>query len=188
MTMHLSLILGGARSGKTRLAEQRAQDSAHNQRSTLVYIATATAEDDEMHQRIARHQQDRDATGQPWLTVEAPLNLSATLSEYAKPGYCLVVDCLTLWLSNCLHHQCWAEQRTAFIEMLRSQQIASPSQTGCPTEIILISNETGLGVVPMGQLSRQFVDESGFLHQELAQLADQVTLVVAGLPTELKNN
>lgn len=184
MSTHLSLILGGAKSGKTRLAENRAIDSGLK----LVYLATATAGDGEMADRITRHRQDRAASGQQWLTVEEPLDLGAKIAEHTKPGTCLVIDCLTLWLSNCLHHKCWDEQRNTLISQLTDYGNSEANNGSDSTSrIILISNETGLGVVPMGQLSRQFVDESGLLHQEIAQLANQVTLVVAGLANELKH-
>lgn len=179
----ISLILGGARAGKTRLAEERASKSGLK----LVYLATATAEDNEMQQRISRHRQDRDTSGKQWQTVEEPIDIGAKILEYAQPGYCLVVDCLTLWLSNCLHQQCWKIQQEALIAALAKYRDLEPNQGSAAGKIILISNETGLGVVPMGQLSRKFVDESGLLHQQVAQLAHQVTLVIAGLPTELKH-
>ena len=163
------LILGGARSGKSTLAEQRAVSSALE----LVYVATATAGDGEMSQRIAHHQQRR---GAQWTLVEEPVALAETLRQQQHPGTCIVVDCLTLWLSNCLHRQCWEQQKTQLLQVL-------PQLCG---HIILVSNETGLGVVPMGELSRQFVDEAGFLHQQLSSVCEQVTLVVAGLPLALK--
>lgn len=163
------LILGGARSGKSSLAEQRALHSGLE----CVYVATATADDSEMRERIAHHQLRRD-TG--WTLVEEPVALADSLQNQHDSGRCIVVDCLTLWLSNCLHHQCWRHESERLLEVL-------PSLSG---HIILVSNETGLGVVPMGELSRQFVDEAGFLHQRLATLCQQVTLTVAGLPLSLK--
>ena len=170
MQQFCELILGGARSGKSKLAEQRARDSGLER----VYVATATAEDREMSARIVQHQQHR---GAGWLLVEEPVSLAAALREHQAENRCLVVDCLTLWLSNCLHQGCWEQQQLALLDTL-------PQLCG---HIVLVSNETGLGVVPMGELSRQFVDEAGFLHQRLAQLANQVTLTVAGLPLALKS-
>lgn len=169
MTLFHELILGGARSGKSTLAEQRAVNSALE----LVYVATATAGDGEMSQRITHHQQRR---GAQWTLVEEPIALAETLRQQQHPGRCIVIDCLTLWLSNCLHRQCWEQESTQLLTVL-------PELSG---HIILVSNETGLGVVPMGELSRQFVDEAGFLHQQLANVCQQVTLVVAGLPLALK--
>lgn len=166
---NLELVLGGARSGKSRLAQRRAEEDGR----ALVYIATATAGDDEMSQRIARHKQDRDAH---WSLVEEPLLLAEAIQNQDTPERCLLVDCLTLWLSNCLHAACWEAQRDALFEVL----------PGLQGRIIFVSNETGMGIVPMGEISRRFVDESGFLHQQLAQLAQRVTLVTASLPLELK--
>ena len=166
---HAQLILGGARSGKSRLAEQRARASGKR----LIYLATATAGDGQMAQRIATHQQRRD---EQWQLVEEPLQLAQTLGRYNSSEYCILVDCLTLWLSNCLHHNCWPQQREALLQTL--------PELHC--QLILVSNEVGSGIVPLGELSRQFADQSGFLHQALAGLCHRVTLTVAGLPLELK--
>lgn len=167
----ITLVLGGARSGKSRLAEQRARDSGLN----LIYVATATAGDDEMRARIERHQLDRRDQG--WTTIEQPLDLAAVIAEQAGSNNCMLIDCLTLWLSNCLHHDCWPEQKNRFLQALQKHRAG---------RLIMVSNETGLGVVPMGELTRQFVDEAGLLHQDIASMADRVTFVVAGLATELK--
>ena len=166
----LELVLGGARSGKSRLAEQRALGGGHQ----LFYIATATADDGEMATRIRHHQSRR---GNQWQLIESPLRLAATLRELQGHDRCLLVDCLTLWLSNCLHHQCWPAERDALLKAVGQLQ----------GRVILVSNEVGSGIVPVGELSRQYVDESGWLHQQLAQVARRVTLVVAGLPLELKD-
>ena len=171
MASFCELILGGARSGKSTLAEQRALATGH----TLVYIATAAADDEEMSRRIGHHQQRR---GAQWELIEEPLELAQVLRGHHGPGRCIVVDCLTLWLSNCLHRSCWETQQSQLLEAL-------PELTG---HIIFVSNETGLGVVPMGELSRRFVDEAGFLHQRLAALCQRVTLTVAGLPLVLKES
>lgn len=166
------LILGGARSGKSALAERRAQASA----MAVTYIATAVAGDAEMAQRIARHRADRP---DHWQTVEEPLELAAVLRDRAAPDRCLLVDCLTLWLSNLLaEDQALLQQQAALLEVLPS----------LPGRIILVSNEVGLGVVPVGELSRRFVDEAGRLHQRLAAACDRVTLVVAGLEHTLKES
>jgi adenosylcobinamide kinase/adenosylcobinamide-phosphate guanylyltransferase len=163
------LILGGARSGKSRLAEQYAQQTGLD----LIYVATATANDEEMAQRIQHHRYYRDKR---WQVVEEPLQLATTLLEHNSPSCCMLVDCLTLWLSNCLHANCWAQQKQLLLGTLPKLQ----------AHIIMVSNETGLGVVPMGRLSREFVDQSGFFHQQLTALCDRVTLTVAGLPVVLK--
>ena len=163
------LILGGARSGKSRLAEQRAEETGLE----LLYLATATVGDAEMSERIRHHQVRRKTQ---WTLLEEPTELAEVLSRHHREDRCILVDCLTLWISNCLHKNCWEQQRDALLAVL-------PNFQG---RIIFVSNETGMGVVPMGELSRKFVDESGFFHQQLASLCDQVTLTVAGLPLLLK--
>lgn len=169
MNLHSELVLGGARSGKSKLAEQRAVESDLK----LIYIATGTAGDDEMCERIAHHQASRDES---WQLVEEPINLADTLLLHSNTESCILVDCLTLWLSNCLHHNCWEQQR--------DKLLAAFSQLS--GKVIFVSNEVGMGITPMGELTRRFVDESGFLHQQLASICDQVTLVVAGLPLQIK--
>ena len=172
----LQLILGGARSGKSRLAEQRAQALA-GQNKKLIYIATGSAGDEEMQQRIALHQSQREQGDARWLTVEEPLALSKVLQCNDNENNIILVDCLTLWLSNCLHHDCWQQQREALLSSLSALK----------ADVILVSNEVGSGIVPLGELSRRFADESGWLHQALGKQCETVTLVVAGLPLELKS-
>ncbi len=166
-----ALILGGARSGKSRIAEQRAVDSS----LPVVYLATATAGDAEMQQRIAHHRSRRPSH---WTTVEEPLHLAEALVRHASEQTCLLVDCLTLWLNNLMPLP--AEERekalTALVNLVPR----------LPGRLILVSNEVGQGIVPMGELSRQYVDEAGRLHQRLAAACDRVTLVVAGLELQLK--
>ena len=166
------LILGGVRSGKSRLAEQHALASGLE----VFYIATATAGDAEMQQRIAHHQQQRPAT---WSLIEEPVHLSGVLQQHANDNRCLLVDCLTLWLTNLLLSAdalLLERERNALLEQLKN----------LPGHIILVSNETGMGIVPEAKLARRFGDEAGRLHQDLAQLCDRVILTVAGLPHVLK--
>ncbi|WP_353573101.1 bifunctional adenosylcobinamide kinase/adenosylcobinamide-phosphate guanylyltransferase [Candidatus Albibeggiatoa sp. nov. BB20] len=172
--MSLELILGGARSGKSRFAEQRAKQSEQNGLE-VIYIATATASDHEMTDRITHHQQQRPSH---WHTVETPIHLAETLQIHADPQKCLIIECLTLWITNCLlaEGNCWEQERQLLLEQIHT----------LPGQHIFVGNEVGHGVVPMGELSRQFVDENGRLHQSLAQLADNVFWVVAGLPQVLK--
>lgn len=170
----IQFFLGGARSGKSRLAEQAAAASNLD----VVYIATAQGLDGEMQQRIARHQNDRP---KHWLTVEEPLNLAAVIQAYASDKHCLLIDCLTLWLSNQLLQQVekphnYQQQKAELLAVLAN----------CPGQVIIVSNEVGQGVVPLGALSRQYVDEAGWLHQEIAKLAEQVRFVCAGLAMNLK--
>ena len=178
------LIIGGARSGKSTLAEKRAVDSGLH----VIYVATAQALDGEMERRIALHQARRPAT---WGLVEAPLGLAATLAANAAPGVCLLVDCLTLWLSNLLFAGVAAKQAEAG-EAVDCALFAGEVQAlvdtlpKLPGQIIMVSNEVGWGLVPMGAVSRLFADEQGRLNQRVAAVCDQVTLVAAGLPLALK--
>lgn len=168
----LELILGGARSGKSRLAEKLAAESG----LAVTYIATSQALDGEMSERIAQHRARRPSG---WALVEEPLALAKVLREQAGEGRCLLVDCLTLWLTNLLMLDDEARlqaERAALLECL----------AGLPGRIILVSNETGLGVVPLGELTRRYVDEAGWLHQALAERSQRVVFTVAGLPMVLK--
>ena len=168
----LQLILGGARSGKSRLAEQIAKDSG----LSVVYIATAQALDEEMQQRIQHHQQQRPSH---WQLSEEPIFLADQLLQLDQENQLILVDCLTLWLTNLLLAEDAALQQQQTEKLLKVlPQLKS--------DIILVSNETGLGVVPMGEISRRFVDEAGRLHQALGQLADKVVFCVAGFPMILK--
>ncbi len=178
------LILGGARSGKSLLAEKRAAESGLR----VLYLATAEARDGEMARRIAHHRERRPAE---WGCAEETLHLAAKLQELAAADTCVLVDCLTLWLSNLLFAGQAARQAeagepvscplfdneiTALIELLPQ----------LPGRIILVSNEVGWGIVPMHPISRLFADEQGRLNQQVAATCDQVTLVAAGLPLLLK--
>ncbi len=166
------LILGGARSGKSRLAEQRAMASGLQ----LIYIATATADDTEMRLRVAEHRQRRSDA---WTLIEEPRALASVLHAHAAADRCLLVDCLTLWLSNLL----CADQETLFETERRALTELLPR---LPGHIILVSNETGLGVVPLGELTRRYTDEAGRLHQDIARCCDRVIFTLAGLPLILK--
>lgn len=193
----LHLILGGARSGKSRHAENQAQRfEQQNENAKVSYVATAQALDNEMSDRIAKHQSQRPAH---WQLIEAPKNLAkvlSTLVEDCDQPHCILVDCLTLWLSNALcdrNGEIWStekEQLLAFIECFQSSANTSltnkTSKTNQPIKIILVSNEVGHGIVPMGELSRNFVDQAGWLHQALAEKADSVDFVMAGIPLALK--
>ncbi|MCI2965185.1 MULTISPECIES: bifunctional adenosylcobinamide kinase/adenosylcobinamide-phosphate guanylyltransferase [Shewanella] len=203
----IHLVLGGARSGKSRYGEALVR-----QYTALgfdaCYVATAQALDDEMATRIAKHQAGRTDDGIEWQLFEESLALTALLKRLAKPGRVILVDCLTLWLTNQLlassakiddepaSTEChatdfitsassisndealasWQAEKSAFVDSLAELEGV----------VVLISNEVGSGIVPLGELSRQFVDEAGWLNQAIAALADNVTLVVAGLPLALK--
>ncbi|UFI43719.1 bifunctional adenosylcobinamide kinase/adenosylcobinamide-phosphate guanylyltransferase [Pseudomonas savastanoi] len=168
----LQLILGGARSGKSRLAEKLAADSALK----VIYIATSQPLDGEMNQRVASHRARRP---EHWGLVEETLELARVLRENAASDRCLLVDCLTLWLTNLL-------MLDDPEHLLQEREALLDSLAGLPGEIIFVSNETGLGVVPLGELTRRYVDEAGLLHQALAERCQRVVLTVAGLPLTLK--
>jgi adenosylcobinamide kinase/adenosylcobinamide-phosphate guanylyltransferase len=166
------LILGGARSGKSALAERTAAESGLE----VVYIATAEARDGEMCERIAHHRARRP---EHWHCIEEPLQLAATMQRQAAAERVLLIDCLTLWLSNLL---------AAGDEVFEREREALLAALGQLPGRILVSNEVGLGIVPLGELTRRFCDESGRLHQAVASLCDRVTFVTAGLPMILKGN
>ena len=178
------LIFGGARSGKSLLAERRAAESGRR----VIYVATAQGHDGEMARRIAHH---RDRRPPAWGLVEEPLYLAGQLERRAAPDTCLLVDCLTLWLSNLLFAGRAAAQAEAGeaidCPLLRHQTAAlAAALPRLPGTIILVSNEVGWGIVPMAPVSRLFADEQGRLNQRVAAVCDAVTLVAAGLPLALK--
>jgi adenosylcobinamide kinase/adenosylcobinamide-phosphate guanylyltransferase len=168
-----SLVLGGARSGKSAFAQASAEAEAARTGGRLVMIATAQAFDAEMAERIARHRLER---GPAWTTLEAPVDLSATLATLDANDV-VVVDCLTLWLSNLMLDE--QDTPAAAAELTATVRQFEGS-------LWLVSNEVGFGIVPDNALARCFRDEAGRLHQALAQAADAVTLVMAGLTLRLK--
>ncbi len=176
LTLDLTFILGGARSGKSSYAEKLATDSG----LTITYIATAQIYDDEFKQRVALHKASRPAH---WPTVEAHHKLADALLKASQPDNCVIVDCLTVWLAQCICSECappegvnWQDERRDFLSQL--------AQTH--SKVILVSNEVGMGIVPLGEINRQFQDEQGRLNQAVAQLADKVFFIAAGLPLKLK--
>ncbi|WP_349431814.1 bifunctional adenosylcobinamide kinase/adenosylcobinamide-phosphate guanylyltransferase [Methylomarinum sp. Ch1-1] len=173
----IELVLGGARSGKSRYAERQAlaEDKA------VIYVATAEVGDDEMQSRIARHRADRP---EHWLTVEEPIRLADTIKLYTTDDSCLLIDCLTLWLSNVLFDRRGGLQFERF-QQEKSALLSVLQRTS--GRIIMVSNEVGHGVVPMQKNTRRFVDEAGRLHQDIARICDRVVLVTAGLPQVLKS-
>lgn len=171
--MPFTLVLGGARSGKSAFAQAAAEALAAESGGRLVMVATAQAFDSEMVERIDRHRQDR---GPAWTTLEAPLDLAGALDGLGA-GDVVVVDCLTLWLSNLM-----LDERDVAAAM--AQLVAGVERF--EGRLWLVSNEVGFGIVPDNALARRFRDEAGRLHQALAQVADAVTLVVAGLTLRLK--
>lgn len=168
--MNSLLVLGGARSGKSRYAQGRAEA----QPGELVYLATAQAFDDEMRERIALHRADRGAR---WSTVEAPLDLADMITACSTPDNVVLVDCLTLWASNLM----LAERDTAAATAGLVRAVAAARGP-----IILVANEVGLGIVPDNALARRFRDLAGEINQAVAGTADSVIFVAAGLPLVLK--
>lgn len=154
----IHLILGGARSGKSSMAEKEAIERAKATRKSLVYIATAQAHDEEMAKRIRKHQQDR---GADWTTLECSVALVDKLDELKRQSVVILVDCLTLWITNYLCQQgtmSWEQAKSELMVTLANWHDGS-------ADLFLVSNEVGHGIVPMGELSRHFVDESGWRHQ-----------------------
>jgi adenosylcobinamide kinase/adenosylcobinamide-phosphate guanylyltransferase len=168
-----TLILGGARSGKSAFAQRQALASGLN----VIYLATAEAGDAEMVVRINRHRAERPAT---WGLIEEPLALAQALHHHTAPDRCLLVDCLTLWLSNLL-----AAGDDRLEAEVRALLHTLPT---LPGHLLLVSNEVGQGIVPVNPLARRFRDEAGLLHQAVARCCDRVTLVIAGLPLTLKDS
>ena len=166
----LSLVLGGARSGKSRHAESMIEGAA----SEALYLATAEPSDDEMAARIAAHRARRGAR---WTTREEPLDLAAALMAVARPGRPVLVDCLTLWLANLMGtRRDIAAEIDALVAAL--PRLAGPA--------VLVANEVGLGIVPENKLARDFRDHAGRLNQSVAACAQRVVFVAAGLPLVLK--
>lgn len=170
------LILGGARSGKSAYAEKLAVESG----LPVTYIATAQVYDQEFQQRVSNHQDRRPAH---WKTLEQSFTLGETLRQHAMPDQCIIVDCLTLWLAQCICPDCvqpanfsWKEERQALLD-------AIPTLRGL---VLIVSNEVGMGIVPLGEINRQFQDEQGRLNQAVANVADKVSFITAGLPLRLK--
>jgi adenosylcobinamide kinase/adenosylcobinamide-phosphate guanylyltransferase len=174
--MSTTLILGGARSGKSASAEKLAEQSGFD----VTYIATAQVYDDEFATRIQHH---KDRRPPHWSLVEEPHYLARALQANAAAQRCIIVDCLTLWLAQWICNDChpptessWQAERAALLELLPK----------LPGEIILVSNEVGMGIVPLGEINRRFQDEQGRLNQAVAAVSDEVFFVAAGLPLRLK--
>jgi len=168
----ITLVTGGCRSGKSRYALEKASTSAHP-----VFVATAVAFDEEMKARIARHQRDR---GQAFATIEAPYDLPGALRDLPPDTDTALVDCLTVWMGNLLCRPDTTDASPPEAEELLAV-LRDP-----PCDIILVTNEVGMGIVPENALARRFRDETGFLNQSIAALADTVVFVVSGIPTVIK--
>lgn len=174
--MKKNLVIGGVRSGKSRYAEQTAQEYATQLGFPVVYIATAEAFDDEMKSRIECHKHTRP---QQWQTIESGPKLVDSLNAVEEP--CIIlIDCLTVWLNNCLYYQQidWQEEKQRFLDWLARTKHA----------VIMVSNEVGFSITPDNALARQFADEQGWLNQDVARIASMVTFTIAGIPHELKHD
>jgi adenosylcobinamide kinase/adenosylcobinamide-phosphate guanylyltransferase len=168
-----TLVLGGVRSGKSRYAAQLAGEG----RASVAMIVTAAAGDEEMAARIAAHRARRPAQ---WQVIEEPVDLGRAIRRATAPGSVVIVDCLTLWLSNLLA----IDDRKALEGQRDALKSAVSEASGT---LVLVSNEVGSGIVPTNELARRFRDEAGVLHQELAQLCERVVWMVAGLPVVVKD-
>lgn len=183
------LILGGQKSGKSRRAEALAAQwlAAHPAHRALL-VATAEAGDEEMRQRIARHQSDRAARVPRMQTLEEPHDLARVLLQHSAPDILIVVDCLTLWLTHWLfQHDEKIEQKEALAPDWQAQAaLFFEALAKAPGPVVLVGNEIGLGVIPLGSEVRAFVDALGLVNQQAAQACERVTLMAAGLPLFLK--
>ena len=201
MQARSEFIIGGQRSGKSRRAELLARDwLAQSPDHQAVMIATATAWDDEMKERIARHQLDRSERVPGMVTVEEPVNLGEAVQTHTKPQTIVVVDCLTLWLTNLLMPHEDAENSSENIKKDKKKALNKHPDPETHAQaatfliaiknaagpVILVGNEIGLGVIPMGRETRAFVDALGRLNQEVAAVCERVTFMAAGLPLTLK--
>ncbi|MBL4631551.1 MAG: bifunctional adenosylcobinamide kinase/adenosylcobinamide-phosphate guanylyltransferase [Paraglaciecola sp.] len=174
----IHLILGGARSGKSRFALEQVKQLSEETGLAVTFVATATSTDPEMAQRIAQHKTERP---DDWRLAEVPMDLSLWLAQTAcSTKQILLIDCLTLWLNNQLFTFPEQNFKSLFSDLLKALQ-------ACKCDIFLVSNEVGLGIIPMGKISRTFVDQAGWLNQTLAANADKVTFIAAGLPMTLKD-
>lgn len=185
----ITLVTGGARSGKSSFAEKLASKISN----VGYYVATAQIFDEEMAQRISLHKRDREEGNMTWITYEEPLNLTKVLEEIMKDARkretaskpVVLIDCLTLWLSNWfmeldVEHSGTAKLREVFQQLLHYLQQYE-------LDVVLVTNEVGNGIVPINKLSRMYRDEAGIMNQLIAKLADQVFLVTVGIPIELKH-
>jgi adenosylcobinamide kinase/adenosylcobinamide-phosphate guanylyltransferase len=185
MVASSELLIGGQRSGKSARAEAiTATWLAQSVSNQAVMIATATAWDEEMRHRIARHQLDRVARVPRMRTIEEPLQLARCLRAHSQPNTLIVVDCMSLWLTNCLMPAGQESLDPSLLESEIAALLAVMAQTQGP--VVLVTNEIGLGVIPMGREVREFVDALGRLNQLLAGACQRVTLMAAGLPLTLK--
>lgn len=170
----LTFVIGGCRSGKSRHALQLAEQIPAQKR---IFVATCVPLDEEMEQRVRRHRKERS---QNWITIETPIRLPEIIAENNQKGNVVLIDCLTLWISNIILENNNVDKTELYIEKLK----LSLDDIQCP--IVLVSNEVGSGIVPENRLARQFRDVVGFVNQKIAARADQVIWMVAGIPVLVK--
>lgn len=174
--MNKYLVIGGVRSGKSRYAEQLAQQHALSDGLNVVYVATAEAFDNEMTERISHHKRSRP---KHWQTIETGPELADTLSKIDMQAV-ILVDCLTVWLNNCLYYDAinWQLEKSQFLKWLETTEHT----------VIMVTNEVGFSITPDNPLARQFADEQGWLNQAVAALASNVTFTIAGIPHAIKQH
>ena len=172
LTQGITFVLGGARSGKSKFAEDLVLSSGLKP----VYLATARTKDEEMSERIAIHQERR---GNEWITIEEPLALADAINNEAHEGRVILVDCLTLWVTNLMMEEA---------DVVRECQSLCEALKQSSAPIVLVSNETGLGIIPDNKMAREFGDLAGEVNQKIASVADEVFFIAAGLPLVLKTS
>ena len=172
----LTLITGGARSGKSRFAQSLCRDAAQ-----VVYIATALPSDTEMQARIAHHQRNRPAT---WQTIEEPLNVPEAVARHAPQADIILIDCVTIWVSNLLYESC--DSDFIAVEELAMAEIGKLIEAAKLGNVLAVSNEVGSGIVPASEVARRFRDIQGMVNQQLALASESVYLVVSGIPVRIK--
>lgn len=170
------LVLGGCRSGKSRFAKQAAD---HMARDKKIYLATCVPTDREMKKRVEHHQDDR---GPDWATIEEPIRIHETIDRACAQAKVILVDCLTLWVSNLLFRETDEAGIMAAVDLL----VGAVNRSTCP--VILVSNEVGYGIVPENSLARQFRDMAGLVNQRVARAVDEVVVSMAGIPVRIKPN
>lgn len=183
MKRKITFIIGGARSGKSSFATNEALKIDGKK----AYVATAEALDSEMKERIEKHKKDR---GNEWDTYEEPLNISGLIKKIESSYRVIVLDCLTLWLSNILHITQTPEKEVQRLikelKAFKNSSLVSASGGRHSSLIFIVSNEVGMGIVPENEMARKFRDMAGFLNQKVAEIADEVYLVTAGIPMKIK--
>lgn len=170
----VTFVIGGCRSGKSGWALERADEIQGNRK---IYVATSVPTDPEMQARVSSHQAER---GENWLTVEEPLNIHETIANCSKTADVILIDCLTLWVSNLM-----ADSRDE-IQIKESADLLIKALDACRCPVFLVSNEVGMGIVPENALARKFRDLAGFVNQQVAKAADRVVMTVAGIAVTIK--